>query len=420
MRVKLFILVVANHFQQAFVELKGNKLRSTLSLTGITIGIFCIISVFTVLDSLKQNIKNDIASLGNDVLYIGRWPWMDEGGVYKWWEYWQRPSMSINELKSVKQRVPEAQYSCLFLKINNHSTKFHDNELKGFGAYAVTAEFDKIQNIEINEGRYLSNSESEGGGNTVVIGSELKENLFGASIKALDKTISFLGKPYKVVGVLKKTGQNAAGIDFDNCIIISYFSVISAIDVMSNNLDPVLLVKSSSKISLSDLQYEVSGALRSTRRVKPDAPDNFSINQLSQVSDRMDMLFALINSVGGVIGGLSLIVGAFGIANIMFVSVKERTKIIGLKMALGARSNFIMIEFLLEAVILCFIGGLIGLILVLILILLTSSFSTFHFTLSISNIVFGIFTSVIVGLIAGYLPAKRAAKLDPAVAIRTI
>jgi putative ABC transport system permease protein len=412
--------IVSTSIVQAFSELKANKLRSTLSLTGITIGIFCIIAVFTVLDSLKKNIKEEVSTLGSDVIYVGRWPWMDEGGEYKWWEYWRRPSMGIAEMRTVLGNVPEAGIVTLQMTINGKTARYDDNEVSGFSTYAVTQDFEKLQNIEITEGRYLSASEVEGGTPTAVIGAELYESLFKTNVSSVGKTIAYLGKSYLIVGKLKKTGRNAAGFNFDNCLIVSFNSINSAIDVSSLNYDPTLMIKAKPGVALSEMQYEVEGALRAIRKVKPGEANNFAINQLSQITQRMDIMFGLINAIGAVIGGISLIVGAFGIANIMFVTVKERTKYIGLKKAIGARSLYILIEFLIEAVFLCLLGGLIGVLLVWLLSLIVNSSSDMHFTMSLQNMLIGILTSAVVGIIAGFIPAYKASKLDPVVAIRSL
>lgn len=412
--------IVSTSFVQAFLELKANKLRSTLSLTGITIGIFCIIAVFTVLDSLKKNIQEEVSTLGSDVIYVGRWPWMDEGGEYKWWEFWRRPSMSMTELRAVQNNVSDAGIVTLQLTINGKSARYNDNEVSGFSTYAVTQDFEKLQNIEITEGRYLSAAELDGGAPSAVIGSELYESLFKSNVNAVGKTISFLGKSYLIVGTLKKTGQNAAGFNFDNCLIVSYQSVGSAIDLKSLSYDPSLMIKAKPGAILSEMQYEVEGALRAVRKVRPGEANNFAINKLSQITQRMDVMFGLINAIGAVIGGISLIVGAFGIANIMFVTVKERTKYIGLKKAIGARSVYILIEFLIEAMFLCIVGGLIGIFLVWLLSLIVNSSTDMKFTMSLQNMLIGIFTSAIVGIVAGFIPAYKASKLDPVVAIRSL
>lgn len=410
--------LIITSIAQAFHELRANKLRTLLSLLGITIGIFCIIAVLTVLDSMKNNIQKEVSTLGSDVLYVGRWPWMDEGGEYKWWEFWRRPSMSVTELKAVETQVPAVSFATLSLG-SRPTVKYADQELENVSANAVTNYFDKIQNIEMGEGRYLSTAELEGGTNSVVLGHEIYTQLFPQGVDAVGKKVSFYGRQFNVVGVMKKVGQNMAGFDFDKGIIYPYFAAASVIDVKSLNSDPMLIIKAADGNNIDEVKYEVQGALRRVRKVKPGQPDDFAINQLSQVSERLDLLFASINMIGSVIGAFSLVVGAFGIANIMFVTVKERTKTIGLKKAIGAKPAVILTEFLAEAVTLCIAGGIIGIIIVLLLGLVLTYALDFPVTLSMQNFAIGIGISAIVGILAGYIPARAASRLDPVVAIRS-
>ncbi len=411
--------IIGTSIVQAFHELRANKLRTFLSLLGITIGIFCIIAVFTVLNSLEKNLQTSMSSLGSDVLYVGRWPWMaDESGEYKWWEFWRRPSMSLTELQAV-ENIRDVEFANLSFDSRNFTLKRNDRELSGITGYAVTPFFDKIQNIDMAQGRYLSMSELEGGSNAVVIGSEVYKELFPGNVDAVGKSVSFFGKKFIVVGVMKAVGENLAGFDFDESIIYPYYVAASVMDVRSLNYNPNLMIKIRNGANLTDVRYEVEGVLRRVRKVKPGDGNDFAINQLSQVSERMDMLFASINVIGSVIGGFSLIVGAFGIANIMFVTVKERTKVIGLKKAIGARKSSILTEFLAEAVTLCLAGGLIGILLVLVLSLAVTYGADFEITLSLKNILLGIGISGAVGVLAGYIPARSASKLDPVVAIRS-
>jgi len=411
--------IIGTSIVQAFLELKANKLRTFLSLLGITIGIFCIIGVLTVLDSLKNNIQKDMASLGSDVLYIDRWPWMDEGGEYKWWEYWRRPSLSPKEAKAIVTQLPEVAVATICVSTRRMTIKYNDVDVSSIEGYAVTDGFDKLQNIDIVNGRYLSTSELDGGVYSVVLGYEAYNALFPGSIDPLGKSITFYGRKFSVVGVMKKSGQNSVGFDFDNCVIFPYFAAANFLEVRSLDYDPLLAVKAVEGKNLEDIKYEVEGVLRKVRKVRPGEPNNFSINQLSQFSKRIDSMFGLIDMIALIIGGFSLLVGAFGIANIMFVTVKERTKIIGLKKAIGARKSSILWEFLLEAIVLCLIGGFMGILIVVLLSLILTYGVDFHVTLSLSNFFIGIFVSIFVGVLSGVIPARSASRLNPVVAIRT-
>jgi len=417
--MRAYLQIAVTSLKTALQELKVNKLRTLLSLLGVTIGIFCIVAVFTVLDSLEKNIKTSVASLGDDVLYIGKWPWMDEGGEYKWWEYWRRPVMTTRELTAIEQQSQTAGYATLCFTASEITAKQRDQEVSGISGYAVTQHFEKMQNFEIDEGRYLNAAELSGGKYVAVLGSEVYEELFPSNGDPLGQIINFDGRRYHVVGTLRKAGDNMAGFNFDRSIIYSYAAAASTTDVTSLNANVSLMVKAKESIAVEDLSSETEGILRAVRRVAPGEKNNFSINQLSQLTERLNTMFAMIDLVGLVIAFFSLLVGGFGIANIMFVSVKERTKIIGLKKAIGARPAVILSEFLLEAVILSLIGGLLGIVIVFLLSLVLTYLADFSVTLSIQNFLIGLSISSLVGILAGYIPARSAANLDPVVAIRS-
>jgi len=416
--MKAVLQLIQFSFIQAIQELKVNRLRTTLSLLGISIGIFCIIAVLTVLDSMERNIRKEVATLGSDVVYINRWPWMDEGGEYKWWDFLRRPSMGVKELKAVNG-LPHVQFATLCFSENNLTIKNNQNELSGVNVYAVMPYFENTQNLEILRGRYFSTTELEAGTACGVLGDKLYNELFPSQLNPIGTYVFYHGKKIKIIGLLKKMGQSMSGFDFDNGMLVPYYVTSSMLDLKSLQYDPMLIVKASNEKSLEEMTYELTGVLRAVRKVKPTEANNFAINKLSQISDRLDTIFATINIVGFVIGGFSLIVGAFGIANIMFVTVKERTKMIGLKKAIGAPAATILMEFLTEAVILCLLGGLFGIISVFLLSLLATYLADFEMVLTLKNIGIGTSISLLVGVLAGYIPAKKAAALNPVEAIRS-
>jgi putative ABC transport system permease protein len=416
--MKAVLQLIQFSFIQAIQELRVNRLRTTLSLLGISIGIFCIIAVLTVLDSMERNIRKEVATLGSDVVYINRWPWMDEGGEYKWWDFLRRPSMGVKELKAVNG-LPHVQFATLCFSENNLTIKNNQNELSGVNVYAVMPYFENTQNLEIVRGRYFSTTELEAGTACGVLGDKLYNELFPSQLNPIGTYVFYHGKKIKIIGLLKKMGQSMSGFDFDNGMLVPYYVTSSMLDLKSLQYDPMLIVKASNENSLEEMTYELTGVLRAVRKVKPTEANNFAINKLSQISDRLDTIFATINIVGFVIGGFSLIVGAFGIANIMFVTVKERTKMIGLKKAIGAPAATILMEFLTEAVILCLLGGLFGIISVFLLSLLATYLADFEMVLTLKNIGIGTSISLLVGVLAGYIPAKKAAALNPVEAIRS-
>lgn len=417
--MRAFIQIAISSLKTALQELRVNKLRTLLSLLGVTIGIFCIVAVFTVLDSLEKNIKSSVASLGDDVLYIGKWPWMDEGGVYKWWEYWRRPVMTTRELNAIERKGQTVRYATLSVSEGDITAKQREHEVSGINGYAVTNHFEKMQNFEVDQGRYFNPAELSSGKYVAVLGNEVYDELFPGNTNPVGQTVFFGSRRYHVIGTLRKAGDNMAGFNFDRSIIFPYAAAAGNMDVSSLDADVTLMVKAKEGIKTEELSYETEGILRAIRRVAPGEKNDFSINQLSQVTERLNAMFAMIDLVGLVIAFFSLLVGGFGIANIMFVSVKERTKIIGLKKAIGAPQHVILTEFLLEAIILCIIGGLLGIITVMLLGWVLTHFVGFPVTLSLRNFLIGISISSVVGILAGYIPARSAARLDPVVAIRS-
>jgi putative ABC transport system permease protein len=417
--------VFFQHGVMAFKELTSNKLRTFLSLLGVTIGVFCIISVLTVFDSLQKNIQSNMQSLGSNIMYIGKYPWIpEEEGEYPMWKYKARPVCNKAELKAIEKNVSSAAYATLCYTDEAESIKFQNNEVKGASVFAVTYDFNKLQAIEIETGRYFSVSEMQGTqSNGILIGSQLADELFGNSINPINKSISLLDRKYTVIGVLKKQGKTMTGFDFDAGVILSY-NYLSAYRNIDNNIgngftDPLLMVRSKDGYDLKEMKYEIKSVMRAIRKLRPIEKDNFSFNQLSTIQSSIDAIFVNFNVFGFIIGFFSLLVGSFGIANIMFVSVKERTTIIGIKKAIGAKSDSILAEFLIESTLLCLGGGFIGIILVYILSKILSGPVGFPITMSLFNFLLGIFISIFVGIIAGYLPAKRAAHLNPVVAIRS-
>ena len=411
--------IITTSVAQALSELRANKLRTALSLTGIAIGIFCIVAVLAVFNSMERKIQDRMAALGSDVLYIARMPWIMEG-EFKWWEYQERRPMGLTELRGIVQRVPGIAVAALVYIRRDLLLKSGDNEVKGIVLNGVTQGFDQVQNVEIAAGRYLTTPEMEAGSDNIVIGAEVRESLFGAR-DALGQTVHMSGRSFHVAGVMKKQGQNVSGFNFDNAVIIAYPTAGSLYDLAAKELnnDPLLMVKAVKGMPIAELKDEVTGALRSIRKVGPGGKDNFAINELGQISAKIDQVFGVVNTIGSIIGGFSLVVGAFGIANIMFVTVRERRMMIGLKKAIGARRAVILTEFLIEAITLCLIGGAIGILLVWLLGLVLTYTDVFDVSMSLSNVVFGVSVSAVVGTIAGILPAISASRLDPVVAIRS-
>jgi len=414
----MFVKVIYESIVQAFQQLAANKLRSFLSLTGISIGIICIISVLSAVDSLKDNVSKSFEKLGNDVLYVDKMPWNEDPGQ-NWWKYQQRPEPSIDDLEVIKKKTKLSDKASFSVFIPGRTVKFGSNNVEGAFIAGVTDDYDDIFNFEFEKGRFFTPFESANGTNRAVIGAVLAEELFGL-VDPIGKRIKIKGMDFQVIGVLKKEGTTLINIfQFDEAILISFNTAKKLINVKSRNTwGTSLNIKARDGVSLDDLRDEVTGLLRSERRIKPREPENFAINQLSMFTKLLEPIFSTMNVVGIFIGGFSILVGMFSVANIMFVSVKERTSIIGIKKALGARQSIILLEFLIESVVLCLIGAIIGLVIVYGLLKLATVAFHYEIYLTTSNIIIAMVLALIIGVLSGLVPAWQAARLDPVEAMR--
>lgn len=416
MRQNLEIIVTS--FKMAVQELWKNKLRAFLSLFGVTIGIFCIIGVLAVVNSLEYNIQNEIKSLGNNTIYIDKWDYSAGGGPdYPWWKYVNRPSPRYNELELIRQRTPSARYAAFKIQVSDN-VEYGDNLLNGAVVYGFTEDFAAIQPFEVQYGRNLTPSEYEQGSGVAVIGNDIAEKLFGDAERAVGKAVKIRGRSNQVIGTIKKQGgQILGGWQLDQAVIFPYGYARSIMD--ERNADPLLLVQGKPEVSTALLKDELTAAMRSVRKLSPTQDDNFSLNDINEFGEAMSGIFVSINIGGWAIAALSLIVGMFGVANIMFVTVKERTSQIGLKKAIGAKPRTILTEFLLESAALCLIGGLVGILLVYAMTVIVSAALDFPIFISTTNMLLAIGICIFVGIMAGIIPASQAAKLDPVVAIRS-
>lgn len=412
----LFAKLLRESYLFALNSLLVNKLRTILSLLGITIGIFSIISVFTIFDSMEKEIRSGIESLGNNVLFVQKWPWSFTSD-YAWWKYMNRPVPSIKDMEAIQKKSTGAE-SAAFLIKTQKTVEYHNSSIEGIIVIAVSHDYCKCIDVDIADGRYFSESESAGGKNVAVVGSYIAENFY-ENTDPVGKEIEILGRKLKIVGVLKKKGENLFGDNSDKQAILPINFVRNIMDLRSEMLDPTIIVKAKKGVANEELAEELKGILRSAHRLKPVAEDDFAVNETSLLTQGFDSLFAVISTVGWIIGGFSILVGGFGIANIMFVSVKERTGIIGIQKSLGAKRYFILFEFLFEAVILSLIGGIVGLLIVYSGTKIVYFWFDISFTIGFGNIMTGIITSAIIGFLSGFIPAWTAARLNPVDAIRS-
>jgi len=408
--------ILKESFLFALNALRVNKLRTFLSLLGITIGIFAIISVFTIVDSLEKNIRNSVESLGDNVVFVQKWPWAF-GSDYPWWKYMNRPVPSINELSELQRKTQNAEAMTFLINLRK-TVQAGSNSMENIDLVAASHNYDKVKSFELTTGRYFTEQESGSGKNIALIGWDVYQTLFDGKGE-LDNSFKLMGRKVNVCGIFKKEGSSILGSSADNQIVIPVNFARNLIDLQSDQLDPYIMVKAKAGITNDQLKDELTGVMRSVRKLKPLADDNFALNETSLLSKSFDSLFGVVGIAGWFIGGFSILVGGFGIANIMFVSVRERTNIIGIQKSLGAKNHFILMQFLIESVLLCIIGGSIGLLIIQLGTMAISSLFDMDLFLSLNNIILGLTVSASIGIVSGFVPAYIASRLNPVVAIRS-
>jgi putative ABC transport system permease protein len=412
--------VLSESFKQAFQQLMTNKMRSFLSLLGIMIGIFCIIAVKSAVDSLEDNVRRSFSKLGNDVIYISKMPWTEDPSE-NFWKYSRRPNPSYVDFKNLTETMTTAKSIVYSLFISRTTAKYRKNSVENAFGVAITEDYDNFHNLEYESGRYFSSQEYHSGAKRVILGYKVAKELFGDEGDPIGKEVNIFGRDMTVVGVLKESGKDLLKIyNYDNIALISFELARSIANVKPNRMFAGnLQVKAAEGVTESQLKDDIVVAMRKTRHIKPTEKENFSMNSMTMFAEPLAAVFGTLNAVGLIIGGFALLVGIFSVANIMFVSVKERTSIIGIKKALGAKSKVILLEFLIESIVLCVIGGLMGLVAVWGVLKIVSSISDFEMYVSAKNVFTTLLVAIIAGVISGFIPALRASRMDPVEAIRS-
>jgi len=413
----LYLRLLKESFAFAMNALRNNKLRTMLSLLGVTIGIFSIIAVLAAVDSLDRKIKSDLSTLDKNTIYLTK-ECFGPSEIPRW-KREQFPNVKFEEYQYLKNSLSNVENSCFQYFTNSQNIKFESKTVSYVNMVAVTSEFVDIQRMEFDEGRFFNEMESNSGKQVVILGHDIAEQLF-EGINPIGKTVRMYGQRFTVIGVTKKkgSGMEIGGGDDTSAFFPSSF-LRSLYGDNNPNVLPVIVIKPEKGIDMDALKGEISQKLRNFRGVKQGEIDNFFINVLSGFTDMIDGVISNLKFGGWIISLFSLLVGGFGIANIMFVSVKERTNLIGIQKSLGAKNKFILFQFLFEAIILCVIGGMIGLFLVWITALILTKILDFEFVLGMGNIILGTGLAAVIGLISGILPAISASQLDPVEAIRS-
>lgn len=402
-------------------SLRANRLRSLLTMLGVSIGIFAITIIFTLVNSLTFSLNKNLSELGNTVLFVHHFPWTNDA-MSNWQQYVQRPMATYNEFLRLKNNLEHVDGVAYEARIGWQTIKNGKLEVNPVAIRSITYDYFLINSMEIAQGRPFNEVEVDGGRAVCVIGSNVAEQLFPYG-SALDKEVEIKGKPVRVVGVTAKAGTSVFGSSPDDIVFVPYSFGLRLFDMRSKRMDKMIAVKVSNSKWLDRVEDDIIGLMRSARGLRPRADNNFEIN-------RPEMLMNLFASatdylrIGGIfISIFSIIVGGFGIGNIMFSTVKERTFEIGVQKALGATRRFILFQFLFESVMLCLLGGLLGLLInygvtLLLQFAIEQVGAGFTVVTSWTSLAFGVIISVAIGLISGIIPASIASRMDPVESMR--
>lgn len=413
----IYLRLLKESFNFAISALINNKLRTFLSLLGVTIGIFSIIGILAAVDSLKKEIEGSFSGLDNSTLILAHYSFGPT--TVPRWRREQFPIVKYEEYQYLVRNLAEAEAITYGVNVPPETIRFEEKTVSNVQIGAITHEYYQIEALQLARGRFFNESESNSGSQVIVLGDEIAQSLFG-DVDPIGKIVRMYGRKFAVIGVLKKEGSGLFGNSKDSAVFLPVNVARRIFGDNNRNSFPQIVIKPNKGVDQAEFIATVKQRLRVSRGLKPDDIDNFFINELKGLSDMIDNLSTQLNFLGLIISGFSLLVGGFGIANIMFVSVKERTNLIGIQKSLGAKNKFILTQFLFEAVILAIIGGLIGLFLVWVASVLASMFTgDFQFVVSFTNLAIGTVVSGLIGLVSGIIPAISASRLNPVEAIRT-
>ncbi|MFC0603965.1 ABC transporter permease [Winogradskyella pulchriflava] len=413
----VYLRVFKESFSFALNALRNNKLRTFLSLLGVTVGIFSIIAVLAAVDSLDRNIKESLSGLDKNTIYLSKYSFGPT--EVPRWKRDNFPQTDYDDYEYIRRNVPNIAASAYVIFGGNETVRYQAETVVGVNVTPVSNEIYEIEDFKIEKGRFYSELESDTGAPVIVVGSNLAENLF-SDANPIGKEVRVYGRKLTVIGVLKKVGNGLGDSPDDRAYVPSNF-VRRFRNGGVDGLPGAVIIKPEAGADIGAFEEVLKQKIRAFRGLKADEDDDFFVNKIAGLVSFVDAIIGTLNLVGWVISGFSLLVGGFGIANIMFVSVKERTNLIGIQKSLGAKNRFILFQFLFEAVILAVVGGLVGLLFVWITSIIMNGVvgDSFNFVLSFGNMFLGFMLSTFIGLISGVIPAISASKLDPVEAIRT-
>ena len=395
----------------AFRALKANKVRTSLTMLGIFIGITVVVLMSTAIKGIDNSFQDGISALGSDVLYVDKWAWFSNED---WWRMRNRKNIDMADFENFKElaKLPIAVAPV----INSQQTvKIGERRVEGVFLTGSSADYVKTTNFTFDQGRFYNEVESNASRQVAVVGSEVAKKLFPRG-DALDKTIKIGGANFKIVGVLAEQGSFILGpFNPDNQVFIPIGSIFKNF-VAEHRGTVTINVRAPNPALVEETKAEAEGVMRKVRGLKYDEENDFSINQQEGLMENYNSVVGVIQIAGLFITGLSLFVGAIGIMNIMFVSVRERTKEIGIRKAIGAKKRTILTQFLLESSAICLLGGIAGLIAAILGSMMLNQY--FPTSIQVDAVIIAIGVSALTGILSGLAPAYTAAKLDPVDSLR--
>ncbi len=397
----------------AIGAIRANKARGTLTTLGIIIGIVAVVLTMTAANGLRNKFRESFSAVGSDVLYVSRMPWVVMNDFFT---FRNRPNIDLDEAQRLEVRLRGRAIVNPSMD-TGRDVKFSSETMEGVRIIGTTEKQAVISSALPDNGRHLMAFDVNSRRNVCVIGSDVKDGLFG-SVNPINKKMKIGRTTFRVIGVMEKQGGSfMGGPNFDRQIYIPITSFVKAFGGRHRREDVNIAVKAPSQEAMSNLEYEVIGEMRQIRGLRPTEPDNFSINKLDTLVGTFNNMMGVVLLVGLIVTSISLFVGAVGVMNIMFVSVTERTREIGVRKAIGATQRSILAQFLCESSAICLMGGLIGIVLATILTAVVNA-AVMPASVSWPIVFVAVAVSIGVGIAAGVAPAYRGAKLDPIESLR--
>jgi len=414
--MKRFLYELGESWKIAGAQMRSNLTRSTLTALGVIIGIVAVTLMGTAIGGISIGFDKSMSIFGDDILYVEQWPWKN---VDDWWNYRDRKKIKTEYAEPINRMIAATPNSNLVVAVPAsglyRSVKYADNEVSNVLVRGTVSDYIITSTFDFKEGRFFNEVESRSGANVCVLGYDVADALF-PSASPINRSVLINGQPFNVIGVISRQGSFLGIFSLDSIVVMplpafqKYFSAKSDSDI---------LVKVKEKTKLADAKDELTGLMRRVRGLSPEKKDDFSINEQQALKSTLDPIKNSIAIAGLFITGLSLFVGAIGIMNITFVSVKERTKEIGTRKALGARRRTILLQFLIESTALCLLGGFIGLSVAYLMCFgIGKAFPSFPIHFSFALVLASMIVSVMTGLVSGFAPAWSASRLDPVTALR--